>query len=50
MGTLQANVYVLKSTNNHLATNCAAQESELIQARQQVLALTEANTKLSFLQ
>ena len=50
MGTLQVNVCVLKSTNNHLATTCAAQESELIQSRQQVVVLTESDSKLALFQ
>ena len=33
LGTLTADVRVLKSTNNHLAITCAAKESKLIQAR-----------------
>ena len=49
LGTLTANVCVLKTTNNHLATTCAAQESELIQARQEVLVSVELKKKLAII-
>ena len=49
LGTLTADVRVLKTTNNHLATTCAAQESELIQARQEVLVSGELKKKLAII-
>ena len=50
LGTLTADVRVLKTTNNNLATTCAAQESELIQARQEVFVLSELKKKLAVIQ
>lgn len=46
MGSLQSDVRVVKETDNHLVTTVAAEESELLQHRQEKYALMEENSNL----